>query len=179
MPSQISIHALLAESDADTHVRQPRQPISIHALLAESDMFLDVLAVSAMLISIHALLAESDFSMYGALPAKINFYPRSPCGERHIFGGACQAWRDFYPRSPCGERLVKLVSNSNITTFLSTLSLRRATDMAVSYSKGIKISIHALLAESDHLVIFGSNYRNKFLSTLSLRRATASSWLRI
>ena len=33
----ISIHALLAESDADRHVQPPKPPISIHALLAESD----------------------------------------------------------------------------------------------------------------------------------------------
>ena len=44
--------------------------------------------------------------------------------------------------------------------------------MAVSYSKGIKISIHALLAESDHgtCIVFLSLL--VFLSTLSLRRAT-------
>ena len=35
----ISIHALLAESDADMHAQWPtQQEISIHALLAESDV---------------------------------------------------------------------------------------------------------------------------------------------
>ena len=80
---EISIHALLAESDANgcTTIPNfryfyPRSPcgerrakqaayfslagISIHALLAESDSAFDVLTVSALLISIHALLAESD-----------------------------------------------------------------------------------------------------------------------
>ena len=58
-----------------------------------------------------------------------HFYPRSPCGERRSQqpDGTTRTTY-FYPRSPCGER----------------------PDMAVSYSKGIKISIHALLAESDH-----------------------------
>ena len=57
---QISIHALLAESD-----RQPAQllykprMISIHALLAESD-FVRCLFWGLNKISIHALLAESD-----------------------------------------------------------------------------------------------------------------------
>ena len=37
LPSWISIHALLAESDPLTHVRSPSANISIHALLAESD----------------------------------------------------------------------------------------------------------------------------------------------
>ena len=81
----------------------------------------------------------------------------------------------FYPRSPCGER----------------------PDMAVSYSKGIKISIHALLAESDFLLcrlslqrsyfyprspcgerlffVFGVSFICIFLSTLSLRRATVGA----
>ena len=80
-----------------------------------------------------------------------DFYPRSPCGER-----PCSASRYFsmpsyfYPRSPCGERLSfiiysitdncisihALLAESDIElaflainpiTFLSTLSLRRAT----------------------------------------------------
>ena len=59
--SQISIHALLAESD-------PVFPcfiiidvkISIHALLAESDAS-DSLSDTSDVISIHALLAESDW----------------------------------------------------------------------------------------------------------------------
>ena len=47
--------------------------------------------------------------------------------------------------------------------------------MAVSYSKGIKISIHALLAESDMLEQFKQITETIFLSTLSLRRATRES----
>ena len=57
---EISIHALLAESDAPPYNLMIHYTISIHALLAESDSAFDVLAVSALLISIHALLAESD-----------------------------------------------------------------------------------------------------------------------
>ncbi len=85
-----------------------------------------------------------------------DFYPRSPCGER-----PCSASRYFsmpsyfYPRSPCGERLSfiiysitdncisihALLAESDIElaflainpiTFLSTLSLRRATPGAKS-----------------------------------------------
>ena len=58
--SRISIHALLAESDADKHDQSPRRPrISIHALLAESDARFRYWVLSNA-ISIHALLAESD-----------------------------------------------------------------------------------------------------------------------
>ena len=82
-----------------------------------------------------------------------NFYPRSPCGERlHLLCLLFSSTADFYPRSPCGER----------------------PDMAVSYSKGIKISIHALLAESDLIWRYLTPKALKFLSTLSLRRATVS-----
>ena len=56
----ISIHALLAESDALDISARREASISIHALLAESDSPIDVLVVSALPISIHALLAESD-----------------------------------------------------------------------------------------------------------------------
>ena len=100
--------------------------ISIHALLAESDSFAPKPKTKAT-ISIHALLAESDVSMRIDMGNNIDFYPRSPCGERrrgcwamlspwpisiHALLAesdkltARQSGRllDFYPRSPCGER---------------------------------------------------------------------------
>ena len=103
---------------------------------------------------------------------------------------------NFYPRSPCGERLAKQLDRSPPLTFLSTLSLRRAT---VGASQGVNIehiSIHALLAESDGTGFFVLDERHDisihallaesdqasfgvvlgqqiFLSTLSLRRATS------
>ena len=58
--TQISIHALLAESDGIDHaVAMAAQAISIHALLAESDINSRADNVKRH-ISIHALLAESD-----------------------------------------------------------------------------------------------------------------------
>ena len=56
--------------------------------------------------------------------------------------------------------------------FLSTLSLRRATDSTVREDNDGTISIHALLAESDYCEVDLDDVRDKFLSTLSLRRAT-------
>ena len=55
----ISIHALLAESDADCPSMTVLHCISIHALLAESDNVCPHIRLSCA-ISIHALLAESD-----------------------------------------------------------------------------------------------------------------------
>ena len=83
--------------------------------------------------------------------------------------------RDFYPRSPCGERHKSNQFAGQYTRFLSTLSLRRATRVpetlvprhyqflstlslrrATSGRPGTRqrgaISIHALLAESDDVI---------------------------
>ena len=60
-------------------------------------------------ISIHALLAESD----------------SQC--RTLASGIY----DFYPRSPCGERPPRCRRHLKAPKFLSTLSLRRATVLAL------------------------------------------------
>ena len=102
--------------------------------------------------------------------------------------------RDFYPRSPCGERHVPRGCCVTIAVFLSTLSLRRATNVRQVFRNALNISIHALLAESDrratgtagslaisiHALLAESDSGclltmdtpNIFLSTLSLRRAT-------
>ena len=125
--------------------------ISIHALLAESDAILPGAILPSQGISIHALLAESDFTGAGWLQIIYNFYPRSPCGERlskfnlggediEVFLSTLSLRRatetlvilpkelnNFYPRSPCGERQLTALSTS-----------------ALAF-----ISIHALLAESD------------------------------
>ena len=82
-----------------------------------------------------------------------NFYPRSPCGERHVPKKARFDASNFYPRSPCGER-------HNINSSVNTAD---------------KISIHALLAESDYLTNYHFTLLFIFLSTLSLRRATISA----
>ena len=125
--TDISIHALLAESDqrlwhfsaitsiflSTLSLRRATQQnmsngfmsaISIHALLAESDILYHGLATYSC-ISIHALLAESDGVFFFLQDNSCNFYPRSPCGERRINSSA----------------------EDIATSFLSTLSLRRAT----------------------------------------------------
>ena len=105
-------------------------------------------------ISTHALHAESDAPKRPLTIDDLNFYPRSPCGERH--GRAARHERttqDFYPRSPCGERhSVTLLSERTAAdfyprspcgerpgrrnpgagrfVFLPTLSMRRATTKA-------------------------------------------------
>ena len=79
---------------------------------------------------------------------------------------------DFYPRSPCGERLHQGSTSVLHSVFLSTLSLRRATQVARIGVNKRRISIHALLAESDVNDRDNVRCHSQFLSTLSLRRAT-------
>ena len=150
--AHISIHALLAESDSRGSVSMPkyrnfypRSPcgerphwvpllsssivISIHALLAESDS--DAFAaVSTLLISIHALLAESDYVPLAVPDLGKGFLSTLSLrrATTSILHKILADW-DFYPRSPCGERHYFMEVHKN----------------------GCKISIHALLAESDSL----------------------------
>ena len=131
-----------------------------------------VIIVMRTVISIHALLAESDAGHPVDGCRRVHFYPRSPCGERPPNRNLCQRNRTFlstlslrratrntvrvmlrhkhfYPRSPCGERQRSMGMEIKRKLFLSTLSLRRATLSRAFCSSDIKISIHALLAESD------------------------------
>ena len=172
MAENISIHALLAESDGWSLNINGAMKISIHALLAESDRikfkldfvnqeFLSTLSLRRATglgvglyltteISIHALLAESD----------------RLCTILYSCPG------NFYPRSPCGERLWVLRKVPILSIFLSTLSLRRATYQDKFSIPSDNISIHALLAESDACTTTITICTVSFLSTLSLRRAT-------
>ena len=71
----------LRRATARRESRQQPAGISIHALLAESDTNRRPIFLCRT-ISIHALLAESDESIGTLRTVKVNFYPRSPCGER-------------------------------------------------------------------------------------------------
>ena len=194
---RISIHALLAESDALSQSSAKSTPeISIHALLAESDPPRGGYCYLDNIISIHALLAESDLICQA---------PILPCNAFLSTLSLRRATRHktskliiniyFYPRSPCGERPYGRINDISRLIFLSTLSLRRATvagsclngvigflstlslRRATSGSKGRPatqaISIHALLAESDLIDPEIKIATERFLSTLSLRRATS------
>ena len=102
---------------------------------------------------------------------------------------------DFYPRSPCGERLVVLHIVAGARKFLSTLSLRRATTISMvplllrtkflstlSLRRATRGG-HINKARSKHFYPRSpcgerrqhskpDSGRIRFLSTLSLRRAT-------
>ena len=80
-----------------------------------------------------------------------NFYPRSPCGERHYNTLLKEnTISNFYPRSPCGERH-KTRDNIMIRPDISIHALLAESDCSPlrKKQKVPAISIHALLAESD------------------------------
>ena len=132
---------------------------------------------SGQFLSTLSLRRATHYDNYNLHQDVENFYPRSPCGERrnesclivsrlyiflstlslrratmHDRAPACRRYRDFYPRSPCGERPQQAYEH---------------------HTCSIPISIHALLAESDHQRSCTESYCiQRFLSTLSLRRAT-------
>ena len=147
----ISIHALLAESDpGKVKVVEPgfvflstlslrratincgpdyiKRNISIHALLAESDVVKKAITFNPpVFLSTLSLRRATPGGPRPPAPPR-HFYPRSPCGERPTVDSCSCCSSNFYPRSPCGERPRKSQSSG----------------------AGIRISIHALLAESDY-----------------------------
>ena len=89
------------------HIRQ-RTQISIHALLAESDIW-KLTACRSSLTFLSTLSLRRATGFHFLRPGRgINFYPRSPCGERRTAPTGSRRPLHFYPRSPCGERPCKL-----------------------------------------------------------------------
>ena len=171
----ISIHALLAESDAVVYdiVFMPREFLSTLSLRratperAENhanSQFLSTLSLRRATgsdsgiscktaISIHALLAESDnrFIASRYLPAaflstlSLRRATRRPCKERG-------ALFYFYPRSPCGERRESLEPiYKYIHNFYPRSPCGERRLPSCPLWRIPVISIHALLAESDPL----------------------------
>ena len=191
----ISIHALLAESDYSMGRNEksfrgyfyPRSPCGERlrgwTLNINGPIFLSTLSLrratviasrvyEGSRISIHALLAESDWVLMGGSNCDGNFYPRSPCGERHSRRSRKQRHPHFYPRSPCGERRPHSINYMIHMHFYprSPCGERRCRKKG-NYLQ-LNISIHALLAESDGNKTIQRGELPQFLSTLSLRRAT-------
>ena len=137
----ISIHALREESDEWWKACQACADISIHALREESDLKLAP-ETQPRLISIHALREESD--PVTAAPAALAI-PIS-----------IHALREESDVTP-------FLADKIITTFQSTLSVRRATyGYYVQRFMRLPISIHALREESDPRRRYPIGYRVDF-----------------
>ena len=198
-------------------VKTQAAEISIHALLAESDDLHRGEMVLTARISIHALLAESDRATSFAVSVAENFYPRSPCGERPEADGIVDVigeflstlslrratWPGLLARPFFIISIHALLAESDIMfvnlrvvdgSFLSTLSLRRATgcfgrlagDSPYFYPRSpcgerpmqiVIVVVCALFLSTLSLrratrPVTMHTWKKVFLSTLSLRRAT-------
>ena len=143
MLSEISIHALQAESDCPivsnlctAFYFNPRSPsgerllqdkcfqLSIHQFQSTLSKRRATLYIFTpfffSFISIHALQAESDMVITSFLPFL----------------------RDFNPRSPSGERLQKHCVNRASIGFQSTLSKRRATANNMHFLPELSLKSH-------------------------------------
>ena len=194
---KISIHALLAESDfhkincqlmvKDFYPRSPCGERRLHKCTQKiRPRFLSTLslrrATKVVEIGVWCLIFLSTLSLRRAtvplhdlIKHFLNFYPRSPCGERPICkyaqhavtgisihallaesdsqGGLFQCQdTDFYPRSPCGERPLFLRCGPMTRRYFYPRS------PCGERPKSPKISTRPC----------------QFLSTLSLRRATGA-----
>ena len=102
---EISIHALLAESDCRwTSSKTSRQIFLSTLSLRRATRPKRYPAPACMYFYPRSPCGERLYTSArrgGDLPY---FYPRSPCGERHDSRGAYSLSTYFYPRSPCGER---------------------------------------------------------------------------
>ena len=147
--------------------------ISIHALLAESDNTVQIVVVIMhAFLSTLSLRRATQHTWPGYHVAKY-FYPRSPCGERHettpnrvvetqISIHALLAESDFRQNYECFMWI----------KFLSTLSLRRATQCKLKLSKCTPYFYPRSPCGERRLPTALRTPHHIFLSTLSLRRAT-------
>ena len=172
--------------------------ISIHALLAESDRKRNAAVTRPKRISIHALLAESDVHHKQHItPHNVFLSTLSLRRATSALQSLAGPGRYFYPRSPCGERPPRMISSIRSIS-ISIHALLAESDALLCNNPGsCLISIHALLAESDITAPTSSGKREDFyprspcgerqyiiskcerggifLSTLSLRRATTKT----
>ena len=146
---QISIHALLAESDSGTRLQRIATIIFLSTLSLRRATNGRRGRCNDCGISIHALLAESDHPQTSNHPHNTDFYPRSPCGERRWPRGMIPLCLYFYPRSPCGERLLRKVPILGIKYFYPRSPCGERLWPGLLARPFFLISIHALLAESD------------------------------
>ena len=193
----------------DFYPRSPcgERPISPDSTL-KSSLFLSTLSLRRATVGRSAQRGEyhgflSTLSLRRATESRqpsgrptTYFYPRSPCGERPTNHGQGASNQQISIHALLAESdSILIITICTAWKFLSTLSLRRATnghettlyrvvisihallaesDPGQNLINSIRliISIHALLAESDPILLPVSIFINTFLSTLSLRRAT-------
>ena len=161
----------LRRATPETGAGSPNADISIHALLAESDMGVFE-SEHDMCISIHALLAESDQTNGSTTIPNFNFYPRSPCGERPKLTEKLKISSKFL--STLSLRRATPTLHDIFELF--TISIHALLAESDSFSRPLRATKHKFLSTlSLRRATQQSGQEQQlwqFLSTLSLRRAT-------
>ena len=173
--------------------------ISIHALLAESDALAQSVVTFLTGFLSTLSLRRATYPAASCRPRGGDFYPRSPCGERPAHW-LRKSWESKFLSTLSLRRATvhTFYRIDGISIFLSTLSLRRAT-----YAKSVHDKMHRYFyprspcgerrprcagiwfaacnfyprspcGERPITPVTGLFWQ-KFLSTLSLRRATLKS----
>ena len=155
----ISIHALLAESDRNSQNIKRRHKISIHALLAESDAPQPPQGESSIKISIHALLAESDFTSVVSSAGTTGFLSTLSLRRATLRQNyECFQWIISIHALLAESDSLRLPTWA--ATVISIHALLAESDDKRHSTRYISshISIHALLAESDTILIHIRQY---------------------
>ena len=165
----------LRRATYDTYAKVLRVNFSIHALLAESDAsHTNSPSKIINFLSTLSLRRATTAPRTGLTCGGGFFYPRSPCGERPWQRGSRITYVEFSIHALLAESDISCkTAETAKTSFLSTLSLRRAT----ANNQTAQQEQHVFYPRSpcgERLLMGGlSCERRSFLSTLSLRRATA------
>ena len=147
---QVSIHALLAESDSQrSGIQRHQERFNPRPPCGERPFSILFRAVAALFQSTPSL-RRATWSSFLAHINQCCFNPRPPCGERLEQGQKKWDWAQFQSTPSLRRATSRTPVPIKSTTFQSTPSLRRATDRAEAEAAGAIVSIHALLAESDY-----------------------------
>ena len=101
-------------------------------------------------ISIHALLAESDSTAFRSFSISASFQSTLSLRRATVAqsgGGMCTP--NFNPRSPCGERRSPGRERHQRNRISIHALLAESDSFLAPHTQSLAISIHALLAESD------------------------------
>ena len=103
------------------------QSISIHALLAESDAITQQEGINMCIFLSTLSLRRATLTFEIRITTIDNFYPRSPCGERQLISMLNSPHRKFLSTLSLRRATLSCSVKTMSALFLSTLSLRRAT----------------------------------------------------
>ena len=160
--ADVSIHALLAECDPYSFVPSPvprsfnpRTPCGVRLSLAAP------LVLMTQFQSTHSLRSATFF---------VHRYYLTPAVSIHALLAECDGQprttnhqqKGFNPRTPCGVRRMRYKGLRAYRLFQSTHSLRSATCNHATGTYPYEVSIHALLAECDLVMVSAYRTRDSF-----------------